>query len=477
MSTRPTRKPAAPLRIAAAGLPFTLHGAMTIPRIAPLLALLGCALTPLFAEKAPAPAASLPAIAPRIDLQDGDTFVFLGDSITHQCLYTQYVEDYFYTRFPSRRIHFHNAGVGGDKAQNALDRFEEDVAAHYPKYVSILLGMNDGEYKPYDQATFDRYQTGMTAILDRIEALGAKAIPMTPTMHDARAARMGPRPMEPRDTYYNGVLALYGSWLREMTHQRGLGFVDMYGPLNQLTIEQRRTSADWTMIKDAVHPGATGQFVMAASLISDTFVKAPVGSITVAQKNGKWTAAATNGAVIDQSELGKGAVTVKLNALPWVVPADAAEGYKLMHAGHRMSNEKIMFRNLEPGSYELRIDGTPIGKWSDAQLASGVEIEENPASPQHQQALKVAELNQRRSGDIYKKIRGEFAQLKGQRNKLNKALGTPEEAAARTEFESHHASMKERVKALLETAKSLEDEIYKANQPVPHRYEVAKLDK
>jgi hypothetical protein len=33
-----------------------------------------------------------------LDLKDGDTLVFLGDSITHQCLYTQYIEDFFYTR-------------------------------------------------------------------------------------------------------------------------------------------------------------------------------------------------------------------------------------------------------------------------------------------------------------------------------------------------------------------------------------------
>ena len=34
---------------------------------------------------------------------------------------------------------------------------------------------------------------------------------MTPTMHDARAARIAKRVLEPRDTYYNGVLALYGA--------------------------------------------------------------------------------------------------------------------------------------------------------------------------------------------------------------------------------------------------------------------------
>jgi hypothetical protein len=257
-----------------------------------------------------------------------------------------------------------------------------------------------------------------------------------------------------------------------MAQQRGLGFVDMYGPLNQITQDQRRSAPDWTMIKDAVHPGATGQVVMAAALIADAFPKTQVCGITVSQKNGKWLVNVSNGKVTDSSELDKGAVTVKSNALPWVLPADAGEGFKLVHAGHRMSNEKLTVRNLATGSYEVRIDGTPIGKWTDAQLSSGIEIEENAATPQYQQALKVAELNQRRNKEFYAKIRGEYSALKGQRNKLNKATGTAEEPAAKAEFEKHHVAMTERVKALLEGARAIEDEIYKTNQPVPHRFEL-----
>ena len=63
-----------------------------------------------------------------IELSDGDTLVFCGDSITHQCLYTQYVEDYFYTRYPERKIHLRNAGVSGDTASDTLVRFEDDIA-------------------------------------------------------------------------------------------------------------------------------------------------------------------------------------------------------------------------------------------------------------------------------------------------------------------------------------------------------------
>ncbi|MEM0970129.1 MAG: GDSL family lipase, partial [Verrucomicrobiota bacterium] len=40
---------------------------------------------------------SPPSSAPPFSPQDGDCIVFLGDSITHQCLYTQYLENFFLT--------------------------------------------------------------------------------------------------------------------------------------------------------------------------------------------------------------------------------------------------------------------------------------------------------------------------------------------------------------------------------------------
>ena len=52
------------------------------PRLCSLLltAVIAAACLPAQADEFPAPVTKL-------DLQDGDTLVFLGDSITHQCLY------------------------------------------------------------------------------------------------------------------------------------------------------------------------------------------------------------------------------------------------------------------------------------------------------------------------------------------------------------------------------------------------------
>ncbi len=415
----------------------------------------------------------------KMELKSGDTLVFLGDSITHQCLYTQYLEDYFYTRYPDRRIHFHNAGVGGDKASDALLRFDEDVAQFKPKYVTLLLGMNDGRYTKFDPEIFATYEKDMGVLLDRIAALGATAIPMTPTMFDARAARMGKKgSSEPRDTYYNSVLAYFGTYLREQASVRGLGFVDMYSALNNLTVLQRKKDAKFTMIPDAVHPGPAGQVVMAAAIIADMVPHTSVSVINIQDATGaKPRATGSNGKLTDFQGGDKISFTFKANALPWVLPPDAAEGYKLTKAGHRHGQDKLTVGNLKPGNYELRIDGQLAGTYTDARLAAGVELEENDKTPQYQQALKVALLNKERNEKGVHALRDHWRTLKGKRLDLQKTEPDAQKAAEKkAAFDKWLPGFKENVAKAHALANEYENQIYQANQPVAHKYELIRAN-
>lgn len=430
-------------------------------------------------KAAPAkPASQFPAILAKMDLKDGDTVVFLGDSITHQCLYTQYVEDYFYTRHPGMRIHFHNAGVGGDRASNALARFDEDVARFKPKYVTILLGMNDGTYRDFDKATFDTYQKDMTTLLERIAAIGAKAIVMTPTMHDARAARASKRgPQEPRDTYYNGVLALYGAWLREQAHVKGLGFVDMYSPLNNYITDARKKDPDFTLIKDAVHPDAPGQVVMGVALINDTGVRSAVGSVTVQEVKGKLGATAVNGKVTDFKAEGDNiSFTFQANALPWVLPPDAEEGYKLTAAGHRSSGEVFAARGLKPGKYELKIDGQSVGIWPESVLGFKVELQANSKTPEYQQALAVAMLNKERNDKAMHPLRDLWRDLKVKQSALAKLEGPAKETAKAALEKWKEETFKPGVEKNLALVRDYEEKIYAANKVPARKYELKRVE-
>ncbi|MBI1368276.1 MAG: hypothetical protein GC162_06445 [Planctomycetes bacterium] len=404
----------------------------------------------------------------KMDPQAGDTIVFLGDSITHQCLYTQYVEDYFYTRYPAMRVHFYNSGVSGDIAADALKRFDIDVAELHPKYVTILLGMNDASYRDWDKGTFDRYEHDMTEVLDRISKLGATAIAMKPTMHDFRAWQIRPTgqwklPKDEHDAkMYNAVLSYYGAWLQQASMDRGLGVVDLSSPLSQYTLEARRTDANFTMIPDSVHPDPNGHAIMAFELLQTMHPDRAVSRLTAICRDGTWQI--KGGDVTDVSgDASRLKFTFTAKALPWVLPSEASRGFAMTHAGHKMSNERLSVVGLAPGKYKLTIDGVEIGTYTNVMLGGKVELENNDKTPQYQQALAVAMLNKERNDKAVHPMRDRFGQLKGQVHK-----GGPDEAWM--------AKFKDDVAAFRKAADDYESKIYDLAQPKPRVYELTKVD-
>src|SRR5438270_8532360 len=95
-------------------------------------------------------------------LKSGDRVVFYGDSITDQRLYTTFVETFVVTRFPTLDVTFTHSGWGGDRVGGGgggpVDlRLQRDVFPYHPTVVTIMLGMNDGSYRPFDQTLFDTF--------------------------------------------------------------------------------------------------------------------------------------------------------------------------------------------------------------------------------------------------------------------------------------------------------------------------------
>jgi lysophospholipase L1-like esterase len=409
----------------------------------------------------------------KLDLKDGDTVVFLGDSITHQCMYTQYIEDFFYTRFPNLHVHFHNSGVGGDRAADALARFDIDVAAYKPKYVTILLGMNDGGYKQWDAATFDTYQKDMLTLLDKINGIGATAIVMGPTMFDRDALLVKPNPKRPFDgdtsKYYNAVLAYYGTFMRDAAIERGLPYVDMFAPLNQLSEEQRLQDPNFTMIPDAVHPNPDGQTVMATAVLEAVHSPRVVANTTARldPKTGWKVTVGPGGKASDvQGDATHLSFTSVEPCLPWVLPAEAALGYKISTAGHHHSPEPFQVQGLAPGKYELKIDDQVVGVFPANMLAVRVELQNFEKAPQYQQALEVATLNKEKNEKAVHPMRDLYGKLKGVRRN---AKSTPDSIAAAIE------EMKPKVAELEKVQADYEQRIYAAAQPKPRKYDLTKV--
>lgn len=231
--------------------------------------------------------------------------------------------------------------------------------------------------------------------------------------------------MSRANTYYNGVLALYGAWLREQAEVRGLGFVDMYSPLNAITAQQDpKKKADWTMIADGVHPGPVGQTVMAVAVIDNIVALATVSQITVADKAGKLAALGANGKLTDfQQNRGRAELHLRCQ-LPPVGAAPRRRGRPTAHRARPPLQQREGHRARPEQRMSLKIDGAVVGQYEAGALAKGVELQGNDKTPQYQQALKVALLNKQRNDLAYHPLRDQYAQLKGKRRELAKVPAT-----------------------------------------------------
>ncbi|MCL4401945.1 MAG: SGNH/GDSL hydrolase family protein, partial [Acidobacteria bacterium] len=128
---------------------------------------------------------------PAFHLKAGDRVVFYGDSITDQRLYTTFVETYVVTRFPAMPVDFVHSGWGGDRVSGGIGgpidlRLNRDVLPYKPTVITIMLGMNDGSYRPFDQGIFDQYANGYRGIVQNLK----KALP------EARITVIQPSPFD-----------------------------------------------------------------------------------------------------------------------------------------------------------------------------------------------------------------------------------------------------------------------------------------
>lgn len=454
-----------------------LQGARRIPRWCYFGLAMGVLLGGMgraAAADAPKAGVATPA-TPGLGLKEGDRVIFIGDSITHQCLYTRYIEDFYYTRYPNMRMHFRNAGVSGDCAADVLDRFDEDIAAFKPTLATVLLGMNDAGYKDFDRATFATYERDMNRLLDRLDTLKCKVILLSPTMFDHRAfaqavAKNPARGKNISPENYNAVLAYYGKWCQEAALKRGLQFVDFFSELNAFTVQQRKADPDFTFSPDAVHPGPDGQLVMAYTLLKQTGELGGILSTGVRLAGGRWQP--LSGQVMRvQGEPGKNAsYMLQPRALPWTEGAEAPIGYKITRAGHTGSQESHIVVGLQAGRYDLRINGQTVGNFDERMLAVHAEIQEDTDSPTFQQAMQVVALNKKRNVEAIDPLRDMYAQRKV---RLRAAKDRPD---MKKDFETWMTSFREKQAELEKKATAIEDEIYQANQVKPLQVEIQPAD-
>jgi lysophospholipase L1-like esterase len=444
------------------------------------------------------------ATAQVLPFKSGDRITFVGNSITEQGYYESYIWLYYMLHFPQRRITIFNRGIGGDRAKNMYDRFDDDVVTADPTVICLTFGMNDSGYYEFLAANAD--STARVRLEETRHYFGLlqqklKAMPAV------RKIMIGGSPydetMKIKTNYFPGkskVMEQMIGFQEQAVKDNHWGWVDFFHPMTAINLEQQKTDSVFTLTgKDRIHPGNTGHFVMAWLFLQtqglDTLPVADVsidGSRLHADRQ-------TNCQITNLASLGdhRGIRFDYLaNSLPypvdtvsrlWDNPQRQSDAIRLIPFYTRFNREMLRIANLEKGKYELTIDGHTIGSWSDADLGQGINLAAMNNTPEYEQAMSVLQLNEERMA-LESKLRAyywlQFDYLRdiGLKFKDNQAaMDSVNKAAAKnwavaSKRDNYRAARYPAVRASWQRQIDLViNEIYTLNQPKTHRVGINRI--
>ncbi len=151
-------------------------------------------------------------------------------------------------------LQFLNRGVGGDTTRNMLERFERDILAHKPDWVSIAIGVNDiwrffGD-NAQDAVSVMEFESNYRSMLERLSFTNLILV--------------APFLIEPnRNDPFRAKVDQYGAVVKRLALEFNAVFVSFQDAFDTSSLEPSAFS------DDRVHPNETGSRLMA-----ETFLKA-----------------------------------------------------------------------------------------------------------------------------------------------------------------------------------------------------------
>ena len=212
-------------------------------------------------------------------LRDGDTVVFLGDSITAARGYGKVIEDYTLLRYPERKVRFINAGQGGDTAEGGLKRLDRDVFSQGATVLTVAYGINDiGWGMKADAEHKQRYLKAIRGIVEQCHQHGVRVFICSPAIT-----------AEDPNRSENGFLQMMADEGMAVAQSLGEGAIDVQRGMREIqrriwaanareSDPKRKTSLH---AEDGIHLSDLGHLAMAYAMLKGLGAQAEVSSVAL----------------------------------------------------------------------------------------------------------------------------------------------------------------------------------------------------
>jgi lysophospholipase L1-like esterase len=197
------------------------------------------------------------------------TLLFVGDSIT-DCErdresggtdlgagYVAQVQALLGAHHPEVQIRYLNTGIGGNRVTDLEARWDMDVLAHKPDWVSVMVGIND-VWRHFDSPLIE--QVSLQAYSEKLEALIQRTLPQVEGMIVMSPFFLEPNPDEP----LRAMMDRYGAAALAIAERNGLRFVDVQAAFDAWLAHNHTTQ----LCGDRVHPNAVGHNIIASAFLN-----------------------------------------------------------------------------------------------------------------------------------------------------------------------------------------------------------------
>ncbi|HUL51095.1 MAG TPA: SGNH/GDSL hydrolase family protein [Candidatus Nitrosotalea sp.] len=327
-----------------------------------------------------------PVKAPRpraLVLKKGDRLAICGDSITEQKMYSRIMETYLTVCVPELEITVRQYGWSGERAPGFLARMTNDCLRFNPTVATTCYGMNDHEYKAYEDRIGKTYREYSTAIVDAFKAHGVRVVLGSPGC-------VGKLPGWVKNA--SGTVEDLNLNLCELRNidvniaaDAQSGFADVFWPMLTAGFEARQKyGADYAIAgKDGVHPGWAGQLVMAYAFLKALGLDGEIGTFTVDLSRNSASASAGHEVV----SCNNGDLQIRSRRYPFCAVGELnsdnsiRSGMSLISFNTDLNRLMLVVKNGTAKNYKVTWGGESRS-YSAEQLRKGVNLAEDfPANP------------------------------------------------------------------------------------------------
>jgi lysophospholipase L1-like esterase len=228
-------------------------------------------------------------------LKAGCRIAIIGDSITEQRLYSNYIESYLLACCPELKAEVFQFGWSGEVAAGFEKRMGNDMAWFKPTLATICFGMNDGRYSRLTPENERQFEGALRNILTAFKQNGTFAVVGGPGAVDTRYFQG--RPSDPSVTaeIYNETLSRLSAVASNLAAEAGFKFAGLHQVMMQAMARAKQARGnDYAVCgKDGIHPSPNGHLIMAYAFLKAMGVSGDIGTISMSMKDGR--AAATSG--------------------------------------------------------------------------------------------------------------------------------------------------------------------------------------